>query len=109
MIPLGRVIQSTTDESLDPLTLLVCPDESGEARGVLYEDDGDGYGYQSGSFLLTTYCAETRGGKLIVGIAAEEGGMKRPERTTSIEIITSRGVARLSGSEKDGTIATIDA
>jgi alpha-glucosidase len=46
IVPLGKVIQNTSEESLDPLTLLVCLDGSGQASGELYEDAGDGFGYQ---------------------------------------------------------------
>jgi len=51
ILPLGRVVQNTTEESLDPLTLLVSPDELGNASGLLFEDAGDGYGYQSAIFF----------------------------------------------------------
>jgi alpha-glucosidase len=101
ILPLGRIIQNTTEKSLNPLTLLVCPDEHGKARGVLYEDAGDGYGYQHGQYLLTTYCAEKQGNKVIVKIADEEGNIKRPQRTVNIEIITGRRAVRANGAETD--------
>jgi alpha-glucosidase len=99
ILPLGRVIQNTTEKSLDPLTLLVCLDELGKARGILYEDEGDGYGYQHGQYLLTTYSAEKQGNKVIVKIADEEGGMKCPKRKVNIEIITGRRVIGAKGVE----------
>ena len=36
IIPTGKIIQNTNEKSLDPLTLLVCLDEKGEAHGTLY-------------------------------------------------------------------------
>ncbi len=33
IIPTGKIIQNTTENSLDPLTLLVCLDEQGKAAG----------------------------------------------------------------------------
>ena len=107
IVPLGRVIQNTTEVSLDPLTLLVCLDELGKARGMLYEDAGDGYGYQHGQYLLTTYSAAKRGNKVTVRIAAAEGKMKRPRRTVNVEIITSRQVVKASGSETEGITVKI--
>jgi alpha-glucosidase len=101
IVPLGRIIQNTTEKSLNPLTLLVCLDELGKARGVLYEDAGDGYGYQHGKYLLTTYSAEKQGNKVTVKIAAEEGNMKRPHRAANIEIVTGRRVVRANGAETD--------
>ena len=41
IIPTGKIIQNTNEKSLDPLTLLVCLDEKGEAHGTLYWDEGD--------------------------------------------------------------------
>ncbi len=107
IVPLGRIIQNTTEKSLNPLTLLVCLDELGKAKGVLYEDAGDGYGYQHGQYLLTTYSAEKQGNKVIVKIADEEGSMKRPERTTNIEIVTGRRAVRANGAETDGITVEI--
>lgn len=40
IIPTGKIIQNTNEKSLDPLTLLVCLDEKGEAHGTLYWDEG---------------------------------------------------------------------
>ena len=40
IVPLGRVIQNTSENSLDPLTLTVCLDSRGHAQGDLYEDAG---------------------------------------------------------------------
>lgn len=36
IIPTGKIIQNTTENSLDPLTLLVCLDEQGKATGSMY-------------------------------------------------------------------------
>ena len=38
--------ENTTQPSLDPLTLVVSLDAAGHAEGWLYDDDGDGFGYQ---------------------------------------------------------------
>jgi alpha-glucosidase len=100
IIPLGKIIQSTVEKSLDPLTLLVCLDENGMAEGVLYEDAGEGYGYQNGDYLLTKYSAVSKDGKVIVKIALEEGKMKRPDREVVVEVVTEDGVVIGKGNEK---------
>ena len=76
IIPLGKVVQNTTEKSLDPLTLMVCPDAAGNATGSLYEDAGNGYGYQTGDFRRTTFRAQTKNRKVTVTVAKAEG--KRP-------------------------------
>lgn len=46
IIPTGKIIQNTTENSLDPLTLLVCLDEQGKADGSMYWDAGDGWAFK---------------------------------------------------------------
>lgn len=99
IIPLGRVIQNTTEESLQPLTLLVCLDENGLAEGTLYEDAGEGYGYRNDQYLLTKYAARRDGERVIVEILSQQGQMPRPKRQTIVELITADDVIRTQGDE----------
>jgi alpha-glucosidase len=108
IIPLGKIIQNTTEKSLDPLTLLVCLDENGRAEGELYEDAGEGYGYLQGEYLLTRYAAIAKDNKVIIKIAGEEGRMRRPERTIMVELITPGGVVKASGNEKEKIVIAIN-
>jgi alpha-glucosidase len=102
IVPLGKVVQSTAEESLDPLTLLVCLDAAGQAEGTLYEDAGDGYGYEHGDYLLTTYHAERAGdGAVVVSVAGAEGRRARPKRGVVVEVLTEQGVARGAGTEEE--------
>lgn len=78
IIPLGKVVQHTGEKSLDPLTLVVCPDADGHAEGMLYEDAGDGYGHKAGDFRRTTFRAKTKDGKSVVRVADVEG-KRQPE------------------------------
>lgn len=50
IIPTGKIIQNTNEKSLDPLTLLVCLDEKGEAHGTLYWDEGDNWSFKDGNY-----------------------------------------------------------
>ncbi|HEY3663674.1 MAG TPA: TIM-barrel domain-containing protein, partial [Chthoniobacterales bacterium] len=88
IVPLGKVIQSTGENSLDPLTLLVCLDESGHASGDLYEDAGDGFGYQKGEYALTHYAAHREGDSVLVKIEKRSGSQAVPERVTQVRVIT---------------------
>jgi len=101
IVPLGRVVQNTTENSFDPLTLLVCLDKEGRAAGQLYEDDGDGFGYQHGDYLLTTYRAESHGDRVDVTVAATEGSRPRSQREVVIEVVDAHGqkqqVAHVTG------------
>ena len=101
IIPLGRVVQNTEQQSLDPLTLLVCLDENGQAKGTLYEDTGDGYGHLDGQYLLTNYTAKRDDNRVIVEITSQQGKMPRPKRNIIIEIITEKGVFKTKEDEQE--------
>lgn len=91
IVPLGKVVQHTGENSLDPLTLVVCLDADGTAFGQLYEDEGDGFAYTEGHFLRTTYRAEMKDGKVSVRIAKTEGRSVRPDRRIVVQVIGSDG------------------
>jgi len=60
------------------LQLLVAPDAQGRAEGWLYEDAGDGFGFERGEYRRTRFTAELRGGELRVAIASSEGAWQPP-------------------------------
>lgn len=57
IIPTGKIIQNTNEKSLDPLTLLVCLDEKGEAHGTLYWDEGDNWSFKDGNYSFQHFTA----------------------------------------------------
>ncbi|HRJ48948.1 MAG TPA: glycoside hydrolase family 31 protein [Phycisphaerales bacterium] len=87
IVPTGPVTQYVDEKPLDPLTLLVALDARGRATGTLYEDAGDGYGYQKGEYLLTTYSAERRDGAVTVRVLGVEGNMPRPARRVVVKVL----------------------
>ncbi len=64
IVPLGPVLQFADERPLDEVTLLVSLDDRGRARGSLYEDAGDGFGYTRGEYRLTRFEARVEGGVL---------------------------------------------
>ena len=103
IVPLGRVVQSTAEESLDPLTLLVNLDARGLAEGTLYEDAGDGYGYRKGDYRLTIYHAEPGpNNTLTLRALSHEGQREHPAREVVVRVVTDRGTAEGRGSEDEG-------
>jgi len=87
ILPVGPVMQFTGEKPLDPLTLIVCLDESGRARGELYEDAGDGYAYRDGEYRLTRYSAYRDGHEVVVRVDSVEGRMAPPKRNVTIRVI----------------------
>lgn len=107
ILPLGRIVQHTGEESLDPLTLLVSLDDKGVAEGQLYEDAGEGYGYQKGDYRLTTYRAEVRDGAAHVTIARGEGARARPKRDVVVQVLTDAGMFSAKGEETSGVVVPL--
>lgn len=100
IVPLGKIVQYTGQLSPDELTLLVCLDEKGTARGILYEDAGDGYGYLQGAYRLTEYTARREGNRVAIRVQRQEGQMTQPHRTVHVELITESGVIKADGNEQ---------
>lgn len=103
IIPTGKVIQNTTEESLDPLTLIVCLDENGKAQGELYWDAGDGWDFQKKQYCMQKYVAEKQGNSVVVKIAGQDGLMSLKSGNMAIvKVITDNGVRQASGNLTNG-------
>ncbi|XP_010466714.1 PREDICTED: uncharacterized protein LOC104746868 isoform X2 [Camelina sativa] len=90
----------------DDLTLLVSLDENGKAKGLLFEDDGDGYGYTKGRFLVTHYIAERHSATVTVKVSKTEGDWQRPKRRVHVQLLLGGG-AMLDAWGTDGEIIHI--
>jgi hypothetical protein len=108
IIPTGPVIQHVGEASpTDTVTLLIALDETGKAVGDLYEDDGDGFGYKNGDYLLTHYEAEkvsslsAKDGEVVIRIASVEGHRERPKRTLHVRLLIGQNV-QVEGECVDG-------
>ncbi|XP_044481908.1 alpha-glucosidase 2 isoform X2 [Mangifera indica] len=92
IIPVGPPYQHVGEsDPSDDLTLLVALDENGKAKGILFEDDGDGYGFTEGQYLLTHYLAELQESVVTVRISATEGSWKRPQRHLNVKLLLGEG------------------
>jgi alpha-glucosidase len=78
IVPLGPAVAYSDQRPLDEVELLVAPDAHGHAEGWLYEDAGDGYGYQHGQYRRTHFIADTNGRTLKVRVAGAEGSWEPP-------------------------------
>ena len=87
VIPLANLAQSTTEMRTDSLTLLVCLDKEGKASGLLYEDEGDGFTYRNGDYLVTRFDASLNKKPLTVTLTETEGQRKAPARWLRIACV----------------------
>lgn len=100
ILPVGRIVENTTQPLLEPLTLIVSLDEAGRAEGTLYEDAGDGYGYEHDDFLLTRFTASRDGDTVVVKIGEQSGRLQRPKRRCVVELLGEDGaITRGEGDE----------
>ncbi|KAJ4851187.1 hypothetical protein Tsubulata_000510 [Turnera subulata] len=107
IIPVGLPHQHVGEAKLsDDLTLLVALDEYGHARGLLFEDDGDGYEFMRGGYLLTHYMAELQSSVVTVRISKTEGLWKRPNRRLHVQLLLGGG-AELESWGMDGDVLQI--
>ncbi|XP_042427481.1 alpha-glucosidase 2-like isoform X2 [Zingiber officinale] len=92
ILPVGQPVQYVGETNpTDELSLLISLDENGKAEGVLYEDDGDGYGYTQGNYLLTYYSAEIDSSNLTVKVSKSEGSYRRPKRPLLVKLLLGGG------------------
>jgi len=107
IIPMGPIMQYADEKPLSPLTLVVSLDESGHASGSLYEDAGEGFGYQDGQFLLSEYVAERSGQSVVVRLASQSGKMDRPDRAVVVRVLLDDG-KQVTATGRDGQDVQID-
>lgn len=97
IVPMGQVIQSTVEYTLDSLTLLVSLDEDMQANGDLYSDEGDGFGYKDGKFTMTEFDASVTGqSTLKINVAKSDGDLPVADRYYRIALVSEEGM-RYSG------------
>ena len=87
VVPLGEIIQNTTEYSTGSLTLLVSLDAKGQAKGTLYEDAGNGFGYQKGDYLVSNIIARKVGKDVKVSILPVKGNRKPITRKITVVVV----------------------
>jgi len=98
VIPMQAVLPYENARVLDTLALHVWPGTGAPVTSALYEDAGDGYGYQHGVYRLTTLTTSGReGGPL--GIALTRTGTYRGARVFEV---TLHAVGRPRSVHADG-------
>lgn len=104
IIPTGKIIQNTNEKSLDPLTLLVCLDEKGEAHGTLYWDEGDNWSFKDGNYSFQHFTAiRTADNKVQVKITQKKRKYITENNDMAIvKIITDKGIYQASGNLVEG-------
>lgn len=108
IIPTAPVHQHFGDrpDQRDELTLLIHLDAEGNAKGKLYEDAGEGWGFREGEFLRSEYTAERDGDRLHIRTKTLEGQMPRPGRTLVARVFLPNGEEVIARG-RDGRTLTV--
>ncbi len=91
IVPLGKIIQNTTEYITDSLTLFISLDKTGKAQGKIYVDQGEGFGYKNGEYALIQITAKQKKDQLRIYIRNQAGKYRCP-RLFKIELITDNKV-----------------
>ena len=88
-IPMGPDAAHTDERPTDPSTLLVHPAE-GTGEATLYEDAGNGFGYEQGEYAWRKISCETSDDRITVRLGEREGSFVPEREDVRLEL---RGVA----------------
>ncbi len=102
IIPAGKIVQNTNENSFDPLTLIVCLNEEGKAKGKLYTDSGDGWEFQCGDYCLANFTAERNGNLVNINVDSKEGKRKLEKdiKNINVEVLLNGKVYKGTGTLK---------
>jgi alpha-D-xyloside xylohydrolase len=90
ILPMGPNIQYA-DQSVDPIELRIYPGADGSFN--LYEDEGDGYGYESGSYSVIPISYSQSTGKVTIGHRTGSfPGMKESRTFNVVFVAPGKGV-----------------
>ena len=97
IVPLCNPIVSTNSFSLDTITLIVSLDSNLSAKGILYSDLGEGYGYQDGEFSLVEFYAQTQKGITTLNTKIIDGNSFPNDTKINIKLIMDGEVGNSFG------------
>jgi alpha-glucosidase len=84
-VPMGPDMAHTGERPADPLTLLLYPTE-GADDSSLYEDAGDGFGYEDGEYARRTVSCEESAGTVTIHLGEREGSFVPQREELRLEL-----------------------
>jgi alpha-glucosidase len=102
ILPLGQIVQSTADYTADSLTLIVSLDANDRATGSVYSDAGEGYAYQTGSYLMRSFNIKPSGtDSLMLTAVVDSGSLSTTTNRYNVGIVTAHSIVYTGWTNKN--------
>jgi alpha-glucosidase len=95
---MGPDASHTDERPTDPLTLLLYP-ARGKGESTLYEDAGNGFGYERGEYARRKVFCETQDDRITIRLGEREGSFVPERGEIRLEL---RGIATAQSALVDG-------
>ena len=101
-VPMGPDANHTGERPTDPLTLRIHPAE-GAGESTLYEDAGDGFGYENGEYARRVLSCDTSHDRVTIRLGEREGSFAQERREVILELrgIESAQSVLVDGQERE--------
>ena len=101
-IPMGPDANHTGERPVDPLTFRVHPAE-GAGESTLYEDAGDGFGYENGEYARRALSCDASHDRVTIRLGEREGSYAPERREVILELrgIETAQVVLVDGEERE--------
>ena len=101
-VPMGPDANHTGERPTDPLTLRTHPAE-GAGESTLYEDAGDGFGYENGEYARRVLSCDTSHDRVTIRLGEREGSFAPERREVILELrgIESAQSVLVDGQERE--------
>lgn len=108
ILPVGKAIQHTKENAIEELTLYVCLDGAGKAKGDLYWDAGEGWGFKKGEYCQLAFQAKEEKGVTKITLASRNGQYDIEKEVRQVNAIILKNGERYQGviTLKGGEIKT---
>ncbi|HJQ29705.1 MAG TPA: glycoside hydrolase family 31 protein [Rubrobacter sp.] len=101
-VPMGPDAAHTNERPTDPLSLLVYPAE-GAGESTIYEDSGNGFGYEAGEYARRSISCEFSDDRITINLGGREGSFVPNRQEVRLELrgVTTAQNVRVNGGERE--------
>lgn len=97
ILPVGKTIQYTNDNSLAELTLFICLDGAGKANGSLYWDAGEGWAFKKGAYCQLSFQAKEENGVTKINLSSRNGKYDIEKEVKAVKVVILKNGHKYEG------------